>query len=476
MKSILLGNGIDIQFGGKAYSNRFIMSRVVFNAQTGKYDSLFDSTITGDEIAKVFRGFLPIANSVLKGKYDSITVAKDLSEAIQDFKARFQGKGAFHKYHEIPLEDWFMLMQIFSLEHPDIANQIGSAKQAVERIVLDAIYNDGKIQTLCSSMGKHVQRFLNSFDCIFTLNYDNNVENLCKRQVFHLHGDFSVPMDSENPQIAQGYYRVASGQSVIVPGFEHCFCNALLDYSGDLKLKRAKANSDYTRFLEYARNTDRHNDSEYNRAIETFSKTAPESICWINAYCNHPDLLPATDYHFADLSSLTGELHIIGMSPQNDGHIFRCIEESKVEKVVFYRHGSHPVNLPLTKMVEISDVSALWKRLDANKPKYNCKVNLPDTSKVSEFIEALNALSFDEISREEMIQELSEIPLFLSDSLCKEAIDLMELNNEIGPPKDLDDLKRQFMAISQIALREGIYPSTLYMLLMNYMNTHDTFK
>jgi hypothetical protein len=26
-RSVLLGNGINIQFGGKAYSNRFIMSR-----------------------------------------------------------------------------------------------------------------------------------------------------------------------------------------------------------------------------------------------------------------------------------------------------------------------------------------------------------------------------------------------------------------------------------------------------------------
>ena len=38
-KSVLLGNGINIQFGGKAYSNRFILSRIVFNAQCDKYDN-----------------------------------------------------------------------------------------------------------------------------------------------------------------------------------------------------------------------------------------------------------------------------------------------------------------------------------------------------------------------------------------------------------------------------------------------------
>lgn len=31
MKSVLLGNGINIQFGGKAYSNDFIMKRIIFS-------------------------------------------------------------------------------------------------------------------------------------------------------------------------------------------------------------------------------------------------------------------------------------------------------------------------------------------------------------------------------------------------------------------------------------------------------------
>ena len=32
-RTVLLGNGINIQFGGKAYSNRFILSRIIFNAR-----------------------------------------------------------------------------------------------------------------------------------------------------------------------------------------------------------------------------------------------------------------------------------------------------------------------------------------------------------------------------------------------------------------------------------------------------------
>ena len=88
----------------------------------------------------------------------------------------------------------------------------------------------------------------------------------------------------------------------------------------------------------------------------------------------------------------------------------------------------------------------------------------------------MNALSFDEISREDIIKDLTGIPAFIGDPLCEEAISLMESKREVNPLKDYDALGKQFMAISQIALREGIYPSAFYMLLINYMNTHGKTK
>lgn len=93
MKSVLLGNGINIQFGGKAYSNRFILSRIIFNAQCDKYDSLFDGTLSGSEIEQIFRGLLPNANAVLNGKYDKISAddeGKKSCDRVQSTKCRTQ--------------------------------------------------------------------------------------------------------------------------------------------------------------------------------------------------------------------------------------------------------------------------------------------------------------------------------------------------------------------------------------------------
>lgn len=47
MKSVLIGNGINIQFGGTTYSNYFILERIKSKAKLGGYDKLFKNSITG---------------------------------------------------------------------------------------------------------------------------------------------------------------------------------------------------------------------------------------------------------------------------------------------------------------------------------------------------------------------------------------------------------------------------------------------
>ena len=48
--SDVIGNGINIQFGGTAYSNYFILERIKSKAKIGGYAKLFDNSITGEDI------------------------------------------------------------------------------------------------------------------------------------------------------------------------------------------------------------------------------------------------------------------------------------------------------------------------------------------------------------------------------------------------------------------------------------------
>ena len=157
-------------------------------------------------------------------------------------------------------------------------------------------------------------------------------------------------------------------------------------------------------------------------------------------------------------------MHIIGLSPQNDSHIFSSIEKSHIDKVVFYSYGAPSRTLPLTKPYEFKDIKALWKSLDADFPKYNCGRNYPSSKEAKKFFELFNLLSFDPITEDEIRKEANSIPDFIAKPLCQEAINLLKT---LDHPKNEEGLYKQFRTVSRIALREGIYPSAFYLLLMD---------
>lgn len=334
MKNILLGNGINIQFGGLAYSSDFIMKRIKYSARLDRYERLFCNTVTGNEIEKMLNSFVTIANDIIAKKYDNITEDLDIIDAIKDFQSRYTKK--INLAHEIMLEDWFLVVHLFFLENADLVDNRKAAIQGFEQLLLDAIFNDGKIQELYTKMNKHVKKYFNGFDNIFTLNYDNNIEKLIHRPVYHLHGDFSVLANSENVENVLGYIRTMAGETVWFQEMKQCYCNALLNYSGKLKYKFAETAHDLIVDSEhYAERYE--NDASFRKGLEEMKKSNSLQAQMIMTKIEHPELKMATEYYFDVFKTIQGELHIVGMSPNNDAHIFELILNSpNITKVVFY--------------------------------------------------------------------------------------------------------------------------------------------
>lgn len=461
MKSILIGNGVNIQFGGAAYSNNFILKRIIFNALANRYDTLFANKIKGEKVKSIFRGFINTANGIIKGDYDNLESLDD-QKMIKAFKKRYTTN--IQKYYEIMLEDWFFLIRLYFISNNDIEHQWKSVKQGFESLILDAIYNDGEILKIHHEMGKKVKRFFKSFDNIFTLNYDDNIEMLTNKEVFHLHGDYSILADSENPRTIEGNLRYQSGQTVVLDNFEHCFCNALLDYSGDLKYKRAmdiaKGEVEIKRWLTLSRN----NKKEFMEQMVLLKEKDEFCFEFIDTYMRNPDLVFGTDYHFKKLLRLKGELHIIGLSPKNDEHIFSCIDESGIEKVFFYYFLKEEMDVQINKPHKIIHVECLWKRLGVKKKKYNCSYPMPDNSEIDKFIEISNALSLDRVSPKDILNEINSTPLFKIKRLCEMVNEELEKQKGLGSPKNGKELMLGFNEISRIGLREGVLPSALFMM------------
>lgn len=471
MKSVLVGNGININFGGKAYSNDFIIKRIIFNALDGKYDQpLFGGKFDGKGASGLFNGLKDTANDVLIGKYDGLG-DPDESAAIADFKRRYTPP--LKRYYEVMLEDWFLLLRLFFISNKDLENLTRSAKQGFEQLILDGIYNEGDIQRIYSGMKRNVKRYFSEFDNIFTLNYDNNLENLTGKKVYHLHGDYQVLADSEDPITVQGFIQKKRGNTFPIPeGFSHCHCNALLDYSGALKYKHAHAIMELAREYERYRELYRDNGHEYLLQLAQMLLRDENAAEYFAAYAQNASLTPGSDYHFAEFDELEGELHIIGMSPNNDSHIFNRINESNLSKVYFYCYT--PINLsdlPVTKPVELKDVTELWRRLDALKPVYNSRYPIPSDPRIDQFIEVFNTLSGDPMTRKEIIDAANAIPLFEANRLCEEIKSKIDGRE---PPKSEEELMHEIRIISNIGLRKGVLPSALYLLFIMYLSRIDS--
>lgn len=248
------------------------------------------------------------------------------------------------------------------------------------------------------------------------------------------------------------------------PDYPQCYCNALLNFSGQNKYKEAQ---DKLKAIDALQRIKRLHDTDataFQIMRAGIEEKKAENVQIIDIYIEHPELKIATDYHFRELENLSGELHIMGLSPQNDSHIFACIEKSSVDKVIFYSYGELPKALPLTKPYEFADIKQLWKSLDANQPQYNCGRKYPDSDDAKKIFELFNVLSLDPITKEEIEKEANLIPEYIAIPLCKEAMGLMEIRET---PNSEEELIKQFRMVSRIALREGIYPSAFYLLLID---------
>ena len=195
------------------------------------------------------------------------------------------------------------------------------------------------------------------------------------------------------------------------PNYPQCYCNALLNFSGQNKYKEAQ---DKVKGIEVLQRLKQLHDSDVEEFEIMRAGVESEKAQIIDTYIKHPELKIATDYHFGELEKFSGELHIIGLSPQNDSHIFACIEKSSLDKVVFYSYGEPPKKLPLTKTYEFADIKQLWKSLDANQPQYNCGRKYSDSDEAKKFFKLFNTLSLDPVTKEEIEKEANSIHEYMA--------------------------------------------------------------
>lgn len=487
--SLLVGNGIDIQLGGNDFLNKWIIVRLLSDAKAGKYDDLFASgtdappAIRGDEIVSLFLEMPSLGNRARNGDFDELINdlnETEISSALENFKNRYTWEIISPEH--IGLEDWILLLRLYLQEQSDLLSQFNSLKQGFERMVLDAIYCNGTVQSLHKNVRKKAKEFFVSFDKAFTLNYDNSLEKITNKPVFHLHGGFETLALSENPQMASGFLRKRKGDTVYFPPkFQHCNCNAILDYSGDNKYRFAVALSSATEVFQKLKalyDNDRDGFDEY---ISAFSIEQQE-IIRVGLEQNLPF---GYNYHFGDLEQLTGELTIIGIAPQNDRHLFECINRSKLDRVVFYHffvtdNGNAPI-MPISKPYEVRNVSELWSSIGLQTSQPISKIAqdfqlkmMKNSVEVQEFVSIFNAFESEPnaVNAVDILQQLKSIPKETEKAIIKMMVSEMQKEKHHTSQKSEDELYKQFREFGRTLSIASLSPQTLY--FMYIMSTSKT--
>lgn len=485
-QSVLVGNGIDIQIGGTDFLNKWIIVRLLANAKAGKYDELFKKTpdsapsITGDELVKFFSEMPSLANRARNGDFDSLidkSTESEVYDALADFKAKYDKE--VKSPEEIGLEDWLLLLRLFLQEQSDLLPLFKTAKQGFERVVLDAIFCNGAIQQLHKNVRRKARDFFRGFDYLFTLNYDNTLEKITGKPIYHLHGDFETKALSENPQTAYGYLRQMCGEAVYFPQkFQHCNCNAILDYSGDNKYRLATALSSV--LLEFDKLKLLYNDNryEFDLLLSSFP-IEQQKIIRVGVEQNLPF---GFNYHFLDMEQLTGELTIIGIAPQNDSHLFECINRSNLDKVVFYNYYPYdrapdPI-LPISKTYEIKDVNEIWSSIELHKPSYTSSAAnefsfkaLKNRTETQKFVDIFNTFetAANAVSIEDIRDQLKSIPKDTEKSIVRMMITEMRKDEYHTSPESAEAQFKQFRKFGRTLVTSSLSPQALYFLYISSM-------
>lgn len=320
---MLVGNGINIQFGGvENYSNSAIMTRAINNIKMGKYNALTENSLSEAEQLETLEGLVRIINSIKAGEYTKFADGLFMLMELDRIKRTYPTKSTLES---VFLEDYFLAFEIFnnSFRGKD-GEQLNEFQRQVmfdflHRVLVDSIYNEGKINEVYKEMFPGMKAFLNRFDHIFTTNYDYNIERVLgnEKSVCHIHGEFNKL--SPKYDVNSLYYQTNTQKcntliAKKVAGMEHVYSNTIMSWS----------------WLD-----------KYGELIETDTKEK-ETL----------------------FKSISGQVVILGLAPNNDEHLFLLLNQNQNIKsiVYYYLDPKDAQELPhhIKKSVNLKKVEKLW--------------------------------------------------------------------------------------------------------------------
>ena len=157
--------------------------------------------------------FVDFYNETYEKKYHFQVTTAGVQSVMERVRDYYKANPAFN---EIGLEDYFLGHELSS-HIQDFSGNKEQERQLMQMIILDAIYNEGKINELYKVFPDKLKKFLINYDAIFTLNYDTNLDSYLEGSVpiYHIHGSFDD---------------ISVGHEDEPEEWKHMYCNGIMTW------------------------------------------------------------------------------------------------------------------------------------------------------------------------------------------------------------------------------------------------------
>lgn len=367
MKNILIGNGINIQFSNNEYCNNNIIRRALSNLYNNNYNPRLYPHEIGDWLFQLHS----IYSNLLNGSYDKHAFTSYEQNSLNSFKKRYKHLGNNLLIDEIGFEDYFIIHEIFCRSEKKYFIKRHDKREFLRRLFLDSIYNAGKVQNIYENYSIKFKRFLNNYHLIFTTNYDMNIENFSTKKVLYLHGAFHIIDEIYNPKSFKNKLSNAPiKKTPIISGNEFAFSNALISHSGQSKIHKmllhSQANNAISQFAD-GLDKNKININSWTDSDNITLKSFGEAI---KLKSKNPNESFEEYYPIKEFKKLKDTIDIIGLSPNNDNHIFEMIDDNQtIKHVTFYYYTKQEIDTVKSLLknrlnVKFKSVKEFWENMN----------------------------------------------------------------------------------------------------------------
>lgn len=367
MNSIIVGNGINIQFGGLENLNHSIINRAINNVEKGTYPS----DVYPKETAEALPIFCAEIPSILKGGYDGFALTSSEKEALSDFKNRYLLEKKYEA-DQVGFEDYYFIFDLVARKTKLVNPERYHAREGLKCFFIDAIFNNNEVNRIYENFPFKLKQFFREFNNIFTTNYDENIDIFTGEKILHLHGSFDILAEVYNPKsFINKIPNPPMRNYKLNENYMHLYSNVLTSYSGFNKDFSMHMHDDANSAVEklvaaYAK------DEKVKVDIDSWADEENDLVrnMYYAVMCKIKDpQLKFTEYYpFTAFQNIKGVLTFVGLSPYNDTHLFRMVNNnSKLEQMIFYYYNDAEMNsvkqLVPNCDIEFIDVRDLWKRV-----------------------------------------------------------------------------------------------------------------